>query len=60
MCFDSNINGIKDVKFLDCDYLLVQQCLKLTSTAKLSCLQKNNFGHTNSLQYVSKYVLFSS
>ena len=24
MCFDENINGNRDVKFLDCDYLLVQ------------------------------------
>jgi hypothetical protein len=30
MCFDKNINGNRDVKFLECDYLLVQQCVKLT------------------------------
>ena len=30
MCFDRNINGIRDVEFLGCDYLLVQRCLKLT------------------------------
>ena len=30
MCFDRNINGYRDVKFLECDYLLVQQCMKLT------------------------------
>ena len=30
MCFDRNINGNSDVKFLECDYLLVQQCLKFT------------------------------
>ena len=30
MCFDRNINGNRDVKFLECDYLLVQRCLKLT------------------------------
>ena len=30
MCFDRNINGNRDVKFLEFDYLLVQQCEKLT------------------------------
>ena len=30
MCFDRNINENKDVKFLECDYLLVQRCVKLT------------------------------
>ena len=30
ICFDRNINGNRDVKFLDCDYLLVQRCVKLT------------------------------
>ena len=30
MCFDININGNRDVKFLECDYLLVQWCMKLT------------------------------
>ena len=30
MCFDRNINGNRDVKFLGCDYLLVQRCVKLT------------------------------
>ena len=28
MCFDRNINGNRDVKFMECDYLLVQQCVK--------------------------------
>ena len=32
MCFDRNINGNRDVKFLECDYLLVQLCVKLTLT----------------------------
>ena len=31
MCFGRNINGNRDVKFLECDYLLVQRCVKLTS-----------------------------
>ena len=30
MCFDENINGNRDVKFLEWDYLLVQRCMKLT------------------------------
>ena len=30
MCFDKNINGNRDVKFLEFDYLLVQRCMKLT------------------------------
>ena len=30
MCIDRNINGNREVKFLGCDYLLVQQSVKLT------------------------------
>ena len=30
MCFDRNINGNRDVKFLECDYLLLQRYVKLT------------------------------
>ena len=30
MCSDRNINENKDVKFLECDYLLLQRCVKLT------------------------------
>ena len=30
MCFDRNINGNRNVKFLECNYLLVQRCVKLT------------------------------
>ena len=30
MCFDRNINGNRDVKFLECDYLLLHQFVKLT------------------------------
>ena len=29
-CFDRNVNGNRHVKFLECDYLLVQWCVKLT------------------------------
>ena len=30
MCFDRNINGNMDFKFLGWDYLLVQRCVILT------------------------------
>ena len=30
MCFYRNINGNRDVKYLECDSLLVQRCVKLT------------------------------
>ena len=30
LCFDRDFNGIGDVKFLKCDYLLLQRWLKLT------------------------------
>ena len=29
-CFNRNINGGRDVKFLECDYLLLHRCVKLT------------------------------
>ena len=35
MCFVRNINGNSDVKYLECDYLLVQWCVKLTLTHKM-------------------------
>ena len=41
MCFDRNVNGNRDVKFLECDYLLVQQCVKLTLVKKFKRLKKN-------------------
>ena len=40
MCFDRNINGNRDVEFLECDYLLVQRYVKLTlvhSLVSLNC-----------------------
>ena len=40
MCFDRNINGNRDVRFLECDYLLVQRCVKLTLVA-LYCNAKS-------------------
>ena len=30
MCLDRNINGNTDIKFLGCDYWLVQRCVNLT------------------------------
>ena len=36
MCFDKNINENRDVKFLECDYLLVQRCVKLTLAEPLN------------------------
>ena len=30
VCFDRNINGNRDVEFLEWDYLLLQRCVKLT------------------------------
>ena len=43
MCFDRNINGNREVKFLECDYLLVQRCVKLT----LGCPMVNYFAVEN-------------
>ena len=34
MCFDRNIDGNRDVKFLECDYLLAQRFVKLTLVRK--------------------------
>ena len=36
MCFDKNINGNMDVKYLECGYLLVQRCVELTLVNKPS------------------------
>ena len=41
MCFDRNINGNRDVKFLECDYLLVQRCMKLTHFTRNYGLKKS-------------------
>ena len=40
MCFDRNINGNMDVKFLGCDYLLVQWWVKLTLVFKEIMIKK--------------------
>ena len=42
MCFDRNINGNMDVKFLGCDYLLVQWWVKLTLVFKEIMIKKLN------------------
>ena len=34
MCFDRNINGNRDIKILECDYLSVQWSMKLTLLKK--------------------------
>ena len=57
MCFDRNINGNRDVKFLGCDYLLVQRCVKLTLVkglhAKSAFLPyQNSNGHTQEVYKV--------
>ena len=51
MCFDRNVNGNKDDKFLECDYLLVQRCVKLTLV--LIFIFRISGSHQF---YVSKYV----
>ena len=40
MRFDRNINRNRDVKFLECDYLLVQRCVKLTLAFKTRIAMK--------------------
>ena len=44
MCLGRNINGNRDIKFLECDYLLLQWCVKLTLVkvlimSRLKCYQ---------------------
>ena len=43
MCFDRNINGNRDVKFFECDYLLVQRCAKPTLLPKRKKERKSQF-----------------
>ena len=40
MCFDKNINGNRDVKSLECDYLSVQRWVKLTLVETIRILTK--------------------
>ena len=38
MCFNKNVNGNRDVKFLECDYLLVHFNIQLTyQSGQLFC-----------------------
>ena len=39
--FDRNISGNRNVKFLECNYLLVQQCVKLTLHKVASSSKQN-------------------
>ena len=41
MCFDRNINVVRDVKLLEYNYLLVQWCVKLTLTYPLTFIAEN-------------------
>ena len=43
MCFYRNNNGNMDVKFLRCDYFLVQRCMKLTLEVNLWSKKKENY-----------------
>ena len=43
MCFVKNIYGNRNVKFLECDYLLVQWCTKLTLTPLPSKCLRNKY-----------------
>ena len=53
MCFDRNINGNGDVKFLECDYFFVQRCLKLTSPLHsiITHIYENHFKFEVSLHF---------
>ena len=54
MCFDRNINGNRDVKFLECDYLLVQWCVKLTLAMKFTNSLVCTFGIASENIYAFK------
>ena len=58
MLFDRNVNGNRDVKFLEFDYLLVQQSGKLTLKCKFSksCNDKIAFLNQIGLQYKTCYL----
>ena len=43
--FDRNINVNRDVKFLECDYLLVQRCVKLTLSSSIVHCTAHMFGY---------------
>ena len=52
MCFD--INGNRDVKFLECDYLLVQRCVKLTLKRKYFQPSSKKISFFQSLSFIEK------
>ena len=52
MCFDRNINGNRDVKFFECDYLLVQRCVNIFLSAY--CPYTHIYCSTNRGNHVSK------
>ena len=55
-CFDKNINGNRDVKFLECDYLLVQRVHK-THFSKISTSEVGSLKLQSSLMI---YLEFSN
>jgi hypothetical protein len=42
MCFDGNINENRNVRSLECDYLLVQWCMELTLVKSCEYVTQNN------------------
>ena len=58
MCFDRNINENRDVKFLGCDYLLVQRCMKLILSWVMSIASKHFHMQWSAIK-ILKIKLFS-
>ena len=59
MCFDRNINGNRNVKILECDYLSVQRCVKLTlSLPSVRCFQHfQKFWNIADIRIVEEFLL---
>ena len=55
MCFDKNINGNSDVEFLECDYFLVQWCVKLILALHAIKAKKN--GRFKRFRILGKKIL---
>ena len=49
--------SIEDVKFLECDYLLVQRCVKITLVKKYLELEQN-ISNIDQKSYLSSYSNF--
>ena len=49
--------SIEDVKFLECDYLLVQRCVKITLVKKYFELEQN-ISNIDQKRYLSSYSNF--